>query len=284
MSYNEVTKSYPYTIKLYDVLGGGYDLFDFDYDLTPEMDKLKLEDRFVSYYYLRDIAHEHQNIFLHRLEEKWKRQVELYNRKWSYYFSEIEPLIISKVVESEITERDRVVDELINKIGVRSKVIQDILNKSDTTDVNTTGKRTSSNTLSDNLTVDESVEGTVETAYDDLPVTNTIYTNMTSGRELEDSNVSTGRSEGRDTESETVEDVNNTEQRTLVGVDTRNEDVTENDEEDETKNVKEEDGIDRQLTREVTGGYERLFDYIDKMYDLTQEFIESFNNLFFGLY
>lgn len=71
-----------YTITLQELLALGYNIIDFDYNLTSLRNKQDLEDEFYSRYLNREIGLETVEAFKHHLQVLWKDKVRLYNKLW----------------------------------------------------------------------------------------------------------------------------------------------------------------------------------------------------------
>lgn len=92
-----------YTLTLQQIINGGIDIFDFEYDLFDNNYKSTFEQLFIDYFYTEEIAHETVGLFKHRLKTKLKLVLPMYNK--IYMTQELEQRILDNYDVTEIINR-----------------------------------------------------------------------------------------------------------------------------------------------------------------------------------
>lgn len=94
-------------------------LFDFDYELSPVIDKTYLEERFTNKYYFREICYETVSRWLFKFRDEWKYKLRKYNKIFELeeQLKDINPL--TDFTEDEIETIKRLVasDEDFTSVG-----------------------------------------------------------------------------------------------------------------------------------------------------------------------
>ena len=112
----------------------GIDLFDFEYELTPVVDKEYLEKRFINKYYFREICYETISMWKFRFEDEWKNKLRRYNKifELEHELKDIDPL--TDFTEDEIETIKRIVanDEDFSSVGTSSMTGNEKLTTKDT--------------------------------------------------------------------------------------------------------------------------------------------------------
>lgn len=95
------------------------DLFDFDYELSPLLQKEYLEKRFINKYYFREICYETVSMWKFKFEEEWKNKLRVYNKIFNLEkeLKDINPLTDFTEDEIETIKRVVVSDEDFSSVG-----------------------------------------------------------------------------------------------------------------------------------------------------------------------
>lgn len=92
-----------YTLTLQQIIDGGINIFDFEYNLFDDNYKSTFEQLFIDYFYTEEIAHETIGLFKHRLKTKLKLVLPIYNKL--YMTQELEQRILDNYDVTEIINR-----------------------------------------------------------------------------------------------------------------------------------------------------------------------------------
>lgn len=109
-------------------------LFDFEYELTPVVDKNYLEGRFINKYYFREICYETVSMWLFKFRDEWKDKLRKYNKIFELeeQLKDINPL--TDFTEDEIETIKRLVasDEDFTSVGSSTMTGDEKLTTKDT--------------------------------------------------------------------------------------------------------------------------------------------------------
>lgn len=118
-----------YTLTLQQIINGGIDIFDFEYNLFDNNYKSTFEQLFIDYFLTEEIAHETVGLFKHRLKTKLNLVLPMYNKL--YMTQELEQRILDNYDVTEIINRvvtgdsTRTMDSNSMRNGVEKQLYKD---------------------------------------------------------------------------------------------------------------------------------------------------------------
>lgn len=118
-----------YTLTLQQIINGGIDIFDFEYNLFNNDYKSTFEQLFIDYFFTEEIAHETVGLFKHRLKTKLNLVLPMYNEL--YMTQELEQRILDNYDVTEIINRvvtgdsTRTMDSNSMRNGVEKQLYKD---------------------------------------------------------------------------------------------------------------------------------------------------------------
>ncbi len=110
------------------------DLFDFEYELSPVLDKEYLEKRFINKYYFREICYETVSMWKFKFKNEWKNKLRKYNKifQLEHKLKDIDPLIDFTEDETETIKRIVASGEDFSSVGSSSMSGDEKLTTKDT--------------------------------------------------------------------------------------------------------------------------------------------------------
>lgn len=118
-----------YTLTLQQIINGGIDIFDFEYNLFNNDYKSTFEQLFIDYFLTEEIAHETIGLFKHRLKTKLNLVLPMYNKL--YMTQELDQRILDNYDVTEIINRvvtgdsTRTMDSNSMRNGVEKQLYKD---------------------------------------------------------------------------------------------------------------------------------------------------------------
>lgn len=118
-----------YTLTLQQIINGGIDIFDFEYNLFDNNYKSTFEQLFIDYFLTEEIAHETVGLFKHRLKTKLNLVLPMYNKL--YMTQELDQRILDNYDVTEIINRvvtgdsTRTMDSNSMRNGVEKQLYKD---------------------------------------------------------------------------------------------------------------------------------------------------------------
>ncbi len=124
-----------YTMTIQEMIEDeGIDLFDFEYELSPVVEKEYLEKRFINKYYFREICYETISMWMFKFEDEWKNKLRKYNKifQLEHELKDIDPLTDFTEDELETIKRIVATGEDFSSVGSSSMTGDEKLTTKDT--------------------------------------------------------------------------------------------------------------------------------------------------------